>query len=577
MATGGWFETYAAHFGVRAEAMVSALNGFVALYPDICIGGMFTLFFWAHSVVCLWLTLLALTVMVPGLVTRDRATHALTVYLSRPLTSADYLIGKLGVIGGVIGTIWTGPLVAGWLLSMLFAPDRDFLTYSYGPFLHALLFNAIGIVALSAIALGVSAVSRTSRNTVLIWLGLWLVSRNHRRRPGDLRLDPPRQLHPRFDRRAAANLPAGRRAHQSRQPAAADQLGLRRHPGAVGQSLPGGLRTPGRPDRPRPLRRALLRRVRPQASSRMSAIVEAENLSRFYGVILGLNNVTFALKPGITGVVGPNGSGKTTLFRLLTGQIRPGSGSLKVFGALPWNHPETQSKLAYCPEGEAVPAGLGPTDWLVALGMLSGLSARAARERARATLDRVKLAPEHWSKPLTKLSKGMRQRVKLAQCLLHDPQLVILDEPMNGLDPMGREDFGNVLRTLAAEGKSIVISSHILQDLEALCGEFLLRWGRIPRAASEAVLPGAKPRWPEATAFRCDSPERLARFFFDAGLVRGCEISPETRTLEVRWTDPGPLLSESFHRLLLGSGVPIFEVRPTASLLEKAIEAPPIL
>jgi ABC-2 type transport system permease protein len=176
VAPGGWFETYATHFGVRAEAMVSALNGFVALYPDICIGGLFTVIFWLHAVICLWLTLLALTVMVPGLVTRDRATHALTVYLSRPLTSADYLIGKLGVIGGVIGTIWTGPLVAGWLLSMLFAPDRDFLVYSFTPFLHALLFNAVGTVALAAIALGVSAVSRTSRNTVLLWLGLWLVA-----------------------------------------------------------------------------------------------------------------------------------------------------------------------------------------------------------------------------------------------------------------------------------------------------------------------------------------------------------------------------------------------------------------
>jgi ABC-2 type transport system ATP-binding protein len=308
----------------------------------------------------------------------------------------------------------------------------------------------------------------------------------------------------------------------------------------------------------------------------MSSPVEAENLSRFYGMILGLNNVTFSLKPGITGVVGPNGAGKTTLFRLMTGQIEPSSGTLKVFGARPWNNPEVQAKLAYCPESEAVPPGLGPMDWLVALGMISGLPAGRARERARNALDRVKLAPEQWSKRLTALSKGMRQRVKLAQCLLHDPQLVILDEPMNGLDPMGREDFSNVLRELAAEGKSLVVSSHILQDLEALCGEFLLlRWGRIPRAANEAASPGAQRRWPEATTFRCESPERLARFFFDGGLVRGCEISPETRTLEVRWMDPDRFYG-NFHQLLLGSGVPIFEVRPTASLLEKAIEAPAV-
>jgi hypothetical protein len=175
VATGGWFESLAVHFGPRGESIVKALNGFVALYPDLCVGGLFTLIFYAHAIICLWLTLLGLTVMVPGLVTRDRATHALTLYLSRPLTSVDYLIGKLGIIFGVIATIWTGPLVAGWLLSMLFAPDRDFLTYSFVPFLHALLFNGIAMVALAAIALGVSAVSRSSRNTVLLWLGLWLV------------------------------------------------------------------------------------------------------------------------------------------------------------------------------------------------------------------------------------------------------------------------------------------------------------------------------------------------------------------------------------------------------------------
>src|SRR5437868_4095226 len=106
----------------------------------------------------------------------------------------------------------------------------------------------------------------------------------------------------------------------------------------------------------------------------MKPLVQAENLSRFYGMILGLNNVSFTLRPGITGVVGPNGAGKTTLFRLLTGQIRPSSGALRVFGLNPWNNPAVQARLAYCPEGEAVPAGLRPLDWLAGLGMMTGLS-----------------------------------------------------------------------------------------------------------------------------------------------------------------------------------------------------------
>jgi ABC-2 type transport system ATP-binding protein len=304
----------------------------------------------------------------------------------------------------------------------------------------------------------------------------------------------------------------------------------------------------------------------------MNAIVEAENLSRFYGIVLGLNNVTFAIKPGITGVVGPNGAGKTTLFRLLTGQIKPDAGTLRVFGEKPWRNTRVAKRLAYCPENEEVPANIRPEEWLTALAMISGRDSSAARQVSRSALDRVRLPAQHWKKPMTALSKGMKQRVKLAQCLLHDPELVILDEPMNGLDPMGREEFSSVLRQLAKNGASVVISSHILHDLEALCGDFLLlRWGRMPQVANAATSREERRRWPESTTFRCASPEKLARFFFDRHLVRGCEIVEESRIVHVRWRDPGAFY-ENFHQLLLECDVPIEEVRNTSSFLEKAIE-----
>ncbi len=318
--------------------------------------------------------------------------------------------------------------------------------------------------------------------------------------------------------------------------------------------------------------------MNPPAPSSVPAapVAEGRSLSRFYGLVLGLNNVSFAIRPGITGIVGPNGAGKTTLFRLLLGQIRPSSGTIRVFGEDPWTNPSVQARLAYCPEAETVPAGLGATDWLVALGMISGLSAAAAKVRAGECLDRVKLAAAHRRKPLTALSKGMRQRAKLAQCLLHDPGLIILDEPMNGLDPMGREDIGNVLRDLARDGCSVLISSHILHDLEALCAEFiLLRWGRIPRSLNESASADARARWPEATTFRCDDPDRLARFLFDRGLLRGCDLVPEAGLLHVRWRDAAQFYGGgNFHELLLASGVRLYEVQATDSRLEKAIDTP---
>jgi ABC-2 type transport system ATP-binding protein len=204
--------------------------------------------------------------------------------------------------------------------------------------------------------------------------------------------------------------------------------------------------------------------------------------------------------------------------------------------------------------------------------MISGLAAREARARTCAALERVKLGSEHWRKPVRAYSKGMKQRVKLAQCLLHNPRLVILDEPMNGLDPMGREDIANTLRELAASDTSVLISSHILHDLEALCAEFLLlRWGRIPRSLNDAASADSRARWPQATTFRCSDPDRLARHFFERGLVAGCDIIPETGTLHVRWRD-AERFYDDFHRLLLESGVAIQEVQATESFLEKAIE-----
>lgn len=175
IADGGWLETLATSIGPRLQAVVSALGAFVLLYPDIVIGGFYTLVFWLHSFVGLWLSLVALTVVLPRLITRDRATNALTVYLARPLTSADYLLGKLGTIVGVLALVWTGPLVFGWLLSVVTAPSTDFVAYSFRPLLNALFFNGIALVALAAIALGVSAISRTSRNTLVVWIGLWIV------------------------------------------------------------------------------------------------------------------------------------------------------------------------------------------------------------------------------------------------------------------------------------------------------------------------------------------------------------------------------------------------------------------
>jgi len=176
VSSGGWIESWTAHLGPRVQAIGSAFCAMILLYPDICITGVYSVILWAHSQVGLLLSLVALTIVVPRLVARDRASNALTIYLSRPLTSTDYLLGKLGIIVGILALVWTGPLLFGWLLSVLFAPGSDFLIYSLAPLTRALLFNALGLVVLAAIALGVSSLGRSSRNTILLWIGLWIVA-----------------------------------------------------------------------------------------------------------------------------------------------------------------------------------------------------------------------------------------------------------------------------------------------------------------------------------------------------------------------------------------------------------------
>ncbi|HEX3729820.1 MAG TPA: ABC transporter permease subunit [Opitutaceae bacterium] len=173
---GGSLDSLLGAFGARGAALASTLRALLLLYPDVVVRTLFTFLFWLQSYFALFLSLIALTVLIPGLVTRDRASHALTVYLSRPLTSADYLLGKFGIIVGVLVLLWTGPLLLTWLLSILFASDRDFAVYSAGPLLRALLFNGIALAALAPLAMGISALARSARATIVVWLGLWLVA-----------------------------------------------------------------------------------------------------------------------------------------------------------------------------------------------------------------------------------------------------------------------------------------------------------------------------------------------------------------------------------------------------------------
>lgn len=291
----------------------------------------------------------------------------------------------------------------------------------------------------------------------------------------------------------------------------------------------------------------------------MSALVEAKELSCFYGNVLGLNNVTFEIQPGITGLVGPNGAGKSTLIKLITGQLSPSSGTLTVFDDVPLNNPVLLSRIGYCPEREQVSRELKPTDWLRGLASISGVPWKNTKRVAEEALRRVQLDPSHWGKRLGTFSKGMKQRVKLAQAIMHDPELIVLDEPMNGLDPNGRSEFCDILKDLHGQGKSILVSSHILHELEFLCSRFLiLNWGRALASGSQSEIRNTVTEWSDELTIRCSDPRTLAVHLEEQGLLRGYLVEDGTLKL---WVLNPETFFENWPSLVSSSNVEIYELR----------------
>jgi ABC-2 type transport system ATP-binding protein len=306
--------------------------------------------------------------------------------------------------------------------------------------------------------------------------------------------------------------------------------------------------------------------------SRIASIIQATELSRWYGIVMGLNNVSFEIEAGLTGLVGPNGAGKSTLIEIITGQLQPSSGRLTVFGEVPWNNPRLLQRIGYCPEGEAVPKELRPMDWLRGLAFLSGMPDNEAKTRCEAILDKVKLAREHWSKRISQYSKGMKQRVKLAQGLLHEPQLLVLDEPMNGLDPMGRQEIATLLKELANGGVSILISSHILAELESLCRNILiLNWGRVLASGNQRDIRSDIKNWSEELTIQCDAPENLARHLFDAGVLLGFDLEGKDGLLHIRVKD-APIFYSRWTGLLLDSQVTVHSIRSQSRSLKNIFD-----
>lgn len=212
-----------------------------------------------------------------------------------------------------------------------------------------------------------------------------------------------------------------------------------------------------------------------------------ERVSKWYGPVIGVNQVTLELRSGITGLVGANGAGKSTLMRLITGQLRPDLGRISVLGHDAWSA-AARWHVGYCPEIDAFYEEMSGRQFVEAMSQLCGYPRDEARERASWALAQVSMGQEA-NRCVRGYSKGMRQRIKLAQALLHDPALLVLDEPLSGIDPVGRAEFGQLFRNLAAAGKCLLVSSHELDELEKLTDHVaIMACGRIAAVGPVAAI-----------------------------------------------------------------------------------------
>ncbi|MCB9748989.1 MAG: ABC transporter ATP-binding protein [Myxococcales bacterium] len=212
----------------------------------------------------------------------------------------------------------------------------------------------------------------------------------------------------------------------------------------------------------------------------------ARGVSKSFGPIRALNEFDLEIGPGVTGLLGPNGSGKSTLLKLFSGQLRPDTGTVRVLGRDPFRDVSVFAALGLCPEQDKFYEELTGLDFVTALTRLHGYDARAARERAAAAMARVGMTA-HERKPIRAMSRGMRQRTKIAQAIAHDPAIVLLDEPLTGADPVARAELIELIARLGAEGRCVVVSSHVLHEVEAMTHQVvLIRFGRL-RAQGDIV------------------------------------------------------------------------------------------
>jgi len=284
------------------------------------------------------------------------------------------------------------------------------------------------------------------------------------------------------------------------------------------------------------------------------------DVSKFYGEVLGVNKVNLEVAPGLTGLVGPNGSGKSTLMHLMTGLLRPSRGEISVLGIAPDRPEELFRVVGYCTQYDSFPNGATGIGFLSYALSMHGYSKTEIDERAWAAIEQVGLT-DAARRRIAGYSKGMRQRIKLAHAHCHDPQVLVLDEPLNGLDPMGRAEMIDLFTKLAREGRHVIVSSHILHEVDLISdGVIMIHGGAIVAEGEIREVRGEITSHPIQVLIRCDKPHLVASEVFRLEHVVEARIL-EDEGLLVRTRNADAFFTE-VNRIVLAADVVVETVAP---------------
>ena len=301
-------------------------------------------------------------------------------------------------------------------------------------------------------------------------------------------------------------------------------------------------------------------------STKTTPAVVIDKCSKWYGQVIGINEVSLAIDGGVTGILGPNGAGKSTLFKLLMGRLKPSSGNVRLFGVDPWESTAPYRRVGYVAETEKLYDWMTGHDFVSTLARLHGMTREEASDRASHVLEFVGLADVQ-NKEIGKYSKGMRQRVKIAHALVHDPDLIILDEPLHGCDPIARTSIMSVIRDLGTQGKTVLVSSHILDEIERITEQIvILHNGRLLALGNLHAIRDLLDKHPHRILIRTENPRKLAEYFVPEAPVYGVRFAEEG-ALEVLTNDLSAAHSV-LPRVIVESGLKITSIENPDDNLE---------